>query len=84
MPITLCCRQVQVNARYHALTIVYSTICADKLDSILCQSLPMFEITEQGVYNLLSDYSFKPPGPDTIHQYVLKIAAARISPTVVY
>jgi len=47
----------------------------------LFSSLPMFEITEQGVYNLLSNCdSSKSPGPDNIHPYVLKTAAAKISP----
>ena len=44
-------------------------------------SLPDFEITTQGVYNILSNCNpYKSPGPDCIHPYALKATATEISP----
>ena len=51
----------------------------------LFPSLPTFEITEQGVYNLLSTCdTSKSPGPDSLHPYVLKATAAELSPILTH
>ena len=48
-------------------------------------SLPAFEITEQGVYNILTNCDpSKSPGPDSIHPLVLKTTAAEISPMLTH
>ena len=45
----------------------------------------MFEITEQGVYNILSNCdSSKSPGPDSIHPYILKTTLTKISPMLTH
>jgi len=51
----------------------------------LFPSLPIFEITEEGVYNLLSNCdTSKSPGPDSLHPYALKATAAEISPIITH
>ena len=48
-------------------------------------SLPAFEITEQGVFNILSNCDpSKSPGPDSVNPYVLKKTAAEISPMLTH
>ncbi|XP_065886047.1 uncharacterized protein [Dysidea avara] len=65
-------------------TIEDTSTIPDKGPSLF-PSLPMFEITEQGVYNLLSNCdSSKSPGPDSIHPYVLKTTATKISPILTH
>jgi len=45
----------------------------------------MFQITEQGVYNILSNCdSSKSPEPDSIHPYTLKTTAAEITPVLIH
>ena len=47
----------------------------------LYPSIPTFEITTQGIYNILSNCNpYKSPGPDSIHPYALKVTAAEVSP----
>ena len=51
----------------------------------LFPSLPDFEITTQGVYNILSNCNpYKSPGPDYIHPYALKATAAEVSPMLTH
>jgi len=48
-------------------------------------SMPTFEITEQGVYNILTNCDpSKSPGPDSVHLQVLKTTAAEISPMLTH
>ena len=48
-------------------------------------SLPAFEITEHGVYNILTNCDpSKSSGPDSIHPQVLKTTAAEISPMLTH
>ena len=65
------------------MTTCSSTI-PDKGPS-LHPSLPAFEITEQGVYNILTDCDpSESPGPDSIHPLVLKTTTAEISPMLTH
>ena len=51
----------------------------------LFPSLPDFEITTEGVYNILSNCNpYKSPGPDYIHPYALKTTAASVSPMLTH
>ena len=51
----------------------------------LYPSLPDFEITIQGVYNILSNCNpYKSPGPDCIHPYALKAMATEVSPMLTH
>ena len=48
-------------------------------------SMPHFEITTQGVYNILNEgNSNKSPGPDKLHPYALRATAAEISPMLTH
>ena len=48
-------------------------------------SMPHFEITTQGVYNILNECnSNKSPGPDKLHPYALKATAVEISPMLTH
>ena len=48
-------------------------------------SVPTFEITEQGVYNILTNCDpSRSPGSDSIHPLVLKTTAAGISPMLTH
>ena len=51
----------------------------------LYPSLPDFEITIQGVHNILSNCNpYKSPGPDCIHPYALKAMTTEVSPMLTY
>ena len=55
------------------------TTIPDKGPSLF-PSLPQFQITEQGVYNILSNYdSSKSAGPVSIHSFTLRATATEIS-----
>jgi len=67
-------------------TIDGNSIIPDKGLSLF-SSLPTFEITEQGVYNILTNCTCDPsksPGPNSIHPCVLKATAAKISPMLTH
>ena len=47
--------------------------------------MPHFEITTQGVYNILNECnSKKSPGPNKLHPYALKATAAEILPMLTH
>ena len=46
----------------------------------LYPTIANFEITTQGVYNILNTYNpYKSPGPDGIHPYALRATATEVS-----
>ena len=59
-------------------TTEHTSTIPDKGPSLF-PTLPVFEISEQGVYNILFNCdSHKSPGPDSIHPYILKTTATEI------
>ena len=47
--------------------------------------MPHFEITTQGMYNILNECNpNKSPDPDKLHPYALKATAAEISPMLTH
>ena len=51
----------------------------------LYTSLPDFEITTQGVCNILSNSNpYKSPGPGCIHSYALKVTTTEVSPMLTH
>ena len=65
-------------------TIDDSSSIPDKGPSVH-PTLPSFDITEQGVFNILTNCDpSKSPGPDSVHPLVFKITAAKISPMLTH
>ena len=68
-----------------------SVFTTEKLDNFPSKSnspypsMPDFDITTQGVYNILHELNpNKSPGPDKLHSFALKATAAEISPMLTH
>ena len=73
-----------LNQHFQSIFTTEDNNIPDKGPSLF-PSLPSFEITEQGVYNLLTNCdTSKSPGPDSLHPCILKTTAAEFSPILTH